>query len=135
MIYNKVQFITNVVVDGLLIIYLFFLNNYNQYLEGIQTFYHNKITEAFAIVEDPGFYKFFVLGILFLVATIVLIIWIVKESVLPELRNQHILIDSTILLFINIGLFITLIVLMSNPIFTALATVLIVSSIFVCANK
>ena len=67
-----------------------------------------KITEAFAIVEDPGFYKFFVLGILFLVATIVLIIWIVK---------------------------ITLIVLMSNPIFTALATVLIVSSIFVCANK
>ena len=42
------------------------------------------------------------------VATIVLIIWIVK---------------------------ITLIVLMSNPIFTALATVLIVSSIFVCANK
>ena len=135
MIYNKVQFITNVLVDGLLIIYLFFLNNYNQYLEGIQTFYHNKITEAFAIVEDPGFYKFFVLGILFLVATIVLIIWIVKESVLPELRNQHILIDSTILLFINIGLFITLIVLMSNPIFTALATVLIVSSIFVCANK
>ena len=108
MIYNKVQFITNVVVDGLLIIYLFFLNNYNQYLEGIQTFYHNKITEAFAIVEDPGFYKFFVLGILFLVATIVLIIWIVN---------------------------ITLIVLMSNPIFTALATVLIVSSIFVCANK
>ena len=108
MIYNKVQFITNVVVDGLLIIYLFFLNNYNQYLEGIQTFYHNKITEAFAIVEDPGLYKFFVLGILFLVATIVLIIWIVK---------------------------ITLIVLMSNPIFTALATVLIVSSIFVCANK
>lgn len=135
MIYNKTQFIANMVVDGLLIIYLFFLNSYNRYLEGIQSIYDNRIAQAFAIVDDPGFYKVFILGILFLVAMVVFIIWIVKESILPEWRKEHVLIDSIVFTLVDVGLFITLIIMMSNPIFTAFATVLAVGGIFVGVNK
>lgn len=115
----------NGVIGIITIIYIIFLNVFNEKLFEIQQQYDSAIVRAYKTAQVPGFYNYFVIGIVLVVILIIEQIWNFNNE------NAERLIIG-IIIILNVALLILLVVTFANPIFT---TVVIIAGLGVMLSK
>lgn len=101
------------------IIFIIRLHFYNQQLFRIQATYDNSIEAAFATLQEPNIPIYLFIGF---AITAILVYFSYKSFILADELGYIILIN----ILVNVILLIFLILAFSNPIFTSIATVVVV---------
>lgn len=116
---TKLRIAANITVLIAVIIFIFCLASYNRILHQIETQHAGKIVQAFYMIQEPNFFKYFVGGIF---AGAALIFTSVSDF---WHRKEYGFTLTAINILVNLLAFVTLIIVYANPVFT---TFMIVAS-------
>ncbi len=120
---TKIKIGLDVGIDIGTVIYIFLLSRYNKILYEIQEKYTNVFIQAVHIVEEPNYYGYLIAGAVF----VILLIFVSVKSY--RAREEIGILGVMIMIVINIILLISLLIVYSNPVFTAFATMSTVAGV------
>lgn len=114
---DKYKIFVNIGIDIAAIVFTIFLSRYNKVLYEIQSNYSSKIEQSWHIVGEPRFFRYLIGGALFALVLVLISLW--------DYRSRYELGVATLfVIVVNIAVLIALIVVYSNPVFTAFVVVL-----------
>lgn len=126
---TKLRIAVNITVLIIVIIFIFRLASYNRILHQIETQHTGKIVQAFYMIQEPDFFKYFVGGI---VAGAALIVTSVSDF---WHREEYGFMLTVINILVNLLVFVTLIIVYANPVFTTFMIVASAGGLIIAATN
>lgn len=123
----KLRIVFHIVIIVSVIIFICFLMQYNVLLHEIEIQYTGKFIQAFYMIQEPDFFRYFVGGIC---AGAVLISVSISDFLHRDEYGIHLTIIS---ILVNVIVLIILIIVYSNPVFTSFMAVVGTGGVIIAA--